>query len=229
MADTNVNYTNEEILDTDDNIQHGIDDNPNHDAEKGAAIGGVGSAVVGAIAGSAVGPVGTLIGAAVGGVAGAVASGLGVAAVDTVDNDDTVTGLGDGATPDVNNASRYDTLDTGDTDVLPGNRTPGIQTGGYDADGTPDTRGVMEKTADAVTGDRFDDKTGKPVDGTTTTAMGDTDVLPGNRTPGIQTGGRDADGTPDTRGVMEKTADAVTGDNMDDKTGKPVSGTTNRY
>lgn len=40
---------------------------------------------------------------------------------------------------------------------------PGIQTGGHDIDGTPDTRGIMEKTADALTGDRIDDKTGKPV------------------------------------------------------------------
>lgn len=38
-----------------------------------------------------------------------------------------------------------------------------IRTGGYDLDGAPDTRGIMEKTADAVTGDRIDDKTGKPV------------------------------------------------------------------
>jgi len=53
----------------------------------------------------------------------------------------TVTGLGD-------HASRRD----------------GIQTGGHDIDGTPDTRGVSEKVADAVTGDRIDDKTGKPVD-----------------------------------------------------------------
>ena len=40
--------------------------------------------------------------------------------------------------------------------------------------------------------------------------------------PGIQTGGRDIDGTPDTRGISEKTADAITGDRIDDKTGKPV-------
>lgn len=42
------------------------------------------------------------------------------------------------------------------------------------------------------------------------------------RAPGIQTGGRDIDGTPDTRGISEKIADAVTGDRIDDKTGKPV-------
>jgi hypothetical protein len=57
--------------------------------------------------------------------------------------------------------------------------------------------------------------------GTTGMAVGEP-VLPGNRVPGIQTGGRDADGTPDTRGISEKVADAVTGDNVDDKTGKRV-------
>ena len=40
---------------------------------------------------------------------------------------------------------------------------PGIQTGGHAVDGTPDTRGILEKTSDFVTGDRIDDKTGKPV------------------------------------------------------------------
>ena len=77
----------------DDNIQHGIDDNPNNDSGKGAVLGGIGGAVVGGLAG---GPVG----AVVGGVAGAAASGAGVAAVDNVDNDNTVTGVGDGATTD---------------------------------------------------------------------------------------------------------------------------------
>lgn len=77
---------------TGDGVQHGIDDNPNHDAEKGAVGGAVGGAVVGGLAG---GPIGAVIGA----VAGGVASGAGVAAVDKVDNDNTVTGLGDGVTP----------------------------------------------------------------------------------------------------------------------------------
>jgi uncharacterized membrane protein len=45
----------------------------------------------------------------------------------------------------------------------PGNNIPGVQTGGHAIDGTPDTRGIMEKTADTVTGDRIDDKTGKVV------------------------------------------------------------------
>jgi hypothetical protein len=44
----------------------------------------------------------------------------------------------------------------------------------------------------------------------------------GNGIPGIQTGGRAVDGTPDTRGITEKVADAVTGDRIDDKTGKVV-------
>ena len=95
---------------TDDGIQHGIDDSPNHDAEKGAAGGAVGGAIVGALAG---GPVGAVIGA----VAGGVASGAGVAAVDKVDNDNTVSGLGHGATPDA--AARR-----ADDTVIDSTRTP---------------------------------------------------------------------------------------------------------
>lgn len=82
----------DDLRTTDDGIQHGIDDNPNHDAEKGAVGGAVGGAIVGGLAG---GPIGAVIGA----VAGGAASGAGVAAVDKVDNDDTVTGLGQGVTP----------------------------------------------------------------------------------------------------------------------------------
>jgi hypothetical protein len=47
--------------------------------------------------------------------------------------------------------------------VTPGNGVPGIQTGGTAYDGTPDTRGISEKAADALTGDVYDDKTGKPI------------------------------------------------------------------
>ena len=53
---------------------------------------------------------------------------------------------------------------------------------------------------------------------TGTAAVGS--ALPGNRVPGVQTGGRDADGSPDTRGILEKASDTVTGDHTDDKTGK---------
>lgn len=95
MAD---NIRNDDIR-TDDGVQHGIDDSPTHDAEKGAALGGVGGAVVGGLAG---GPIGAVVGA----VAGAAASGAGVAAVDQVDNDNTVTGVGDGATRDVEDTVR---------------------------------------------------------------------------------------------------------------------------
>lgn len=137
----------------DDNIQHGIDDNPSGDAEKGAVLGGVGGAIVGALAG---GPVGAVIGA----IAGAAGSGAGVAAVDRVDNDNTVTGLGSGATTDANTAIGHAPL--GATPVVD-NGVPGVQTGGRANDGTPDTRGISEKVADAVTGDAVDDKTGRVV------------------------------------------------------------------
>lgn len=66
--------------------QH-LDGAGNSDAERGAVLGGAGSAAVGAIAGSMVGPAGAVLGAVVGGVVGAVASGLAVSAVDTVDGD----------------------------------------------------------------------------------------------------------------------------------------------
>ncbi len=163
----------------DDGVQHGLDDDPNNDAEKGAALGGVGGAVVGAAAGAMTGPIGAVIGAVAGGIAGAVGSGVAVAGVDAVDNDNTITGVGSGATSDVNNTTRtvgddvraagHNARVAGDTmvqdakDAMPGNKVPGVQTGGHATDGTPDTRGVMEKTADTVTGDRTDDKTGKRV------------------------------------------------------------------
>ncbi|HEX8463495.1 MAG TPA: YsnF/AvaK domain-containing protein [Abditibacterium sp.] len=95
-----------------DHVQHGIDDNPSGDAEKGAALGGLGGAAVGAAAGSLAGPVGTLIGAAVGAVSGAIASGVAVAAVDAVDNDNTVSGVGTGTTGDLH------TTGTGTTGTL---------------------------------------------------------------------------------------------------------------
>ena len=136
----------------DDNIQHGIDDDPTGDAEKGAKLGGIGGAVTGAVAGAAAGPVGMVAGAVIGGVAGALGSGAAVAAVDRVDNDNTVSGVGHGAT-----------RDAGDVVAAPGNGVPGIQTGGHHVDGTADTRGIAEKTADAVTGDVTDDKTGKRI------------------------------------------------------------------
>ena len=82
----------------DDAVQHGIDDNTSGDAAKGAALGGLGGVAVGAAAGSVIGPIGTVIGAVVGGLLGAGASGAAVAAVDAVDNDNTVSGVGDGAT-----------------------------------------------------------------------------------------------------------------------------------
>ncbi len=149
----------------DDNVQHGIDDDPNNDAEKGAALGGVGGAVVGGIAGSAAGPVGTLIGAVAGAAAGAAGSGAAVAAVDQVDNDNTVSGIGDGATRDVGDQaadlSRDTNYGTHGVGTI-GNDVPGIQTGGETTQGA-DTRGISEKAADAVTGDRTDDKTGGKV------------------------------------------------------------------
>jgi hypothetical protein len=172
----------------DDGIQHGIDDNPHDDAKKGAALGGVGGAAVGAAAGAMVGPIGAVIGAVVGGVSGAAASGAAVAAIDDIDNDNNITGLGEDTTADVNSTDGYTAANppvmndpylatTAPLDPVVaddryavstpplGNDIPGVQTGGRAIDGTPDTRGLSEKAADAITGDPIDDKTGKPVAG----------------------------------------------------------------
>lgn len=77
-----------------DGIQHGLDDDPTRDAEKGSVLGALGGAGVGATAGAALGPAGMALGALAGAVSGALASGLAVAAVDAVDNDNSVTGIG---------------------------------------------------------------------------------------------------------------------------------------
>lgn len=138
-----------------DKVQHGIDDDPNNDAEKGATLGGVGGAVTGAMAGAVAGPVGAVIGAVVGGVAGAGLSGAAVAAVDRVDNDNTISGVGGGV--------NYDNRPAVGAAPVIDNGIPGVQTGGRAVDGTMDTRGITEKVADTLTGDHIDDKTGKPV------------------------------------------------------------------
>ena len=89
-----------DAMDAADRPRHGLDDNANNDPEKGAALGGLGGAAVGAAAGSIAGPIGTIVGAIAGGLVGAGASGAAVAAIDSVDNDDTVTGVGGGVTRD---------------------------------------------------------------------------------------------------------------------------------
>ena len=177
-----------------DGVQHGLDDSATGDAEKGATLGGIGGAITGLAAGSMAGPVGAVAGAVIGGIAGAVASGAAVAAIDRVDNDNTVSGIGAGTTyedtyrddlddnmddmiypsdrnwtaTDVNDPAYRNTYNTAAADNtginrMPGESVPSIKTGGSANDGTPDTRGVAEKVADAVTGDVVDDKTGKVV------------------------------------------------------------------
>ena len=98
----------------DDRIQHGIDDSPEGDAEKGAALGGIGGAAVGEPPAPPWGRWGPSAERSWARVAGAAASGLAVAAVDRIDNDDTVSGMGDGVTPDVED--QFD--DEADEDLL---------------------------------------------------------------------------------------------------------------
>ena len=225
----------------DDNVQHGIDDDPDNDAEKGAAIGGLGGAAVGAAAGAAAGPVGAVVGAVVGGLTGAGASGLAVGAVDAVDNDNTVTGVGSGATGDINDTTlrgsdivdrnapvRTDVANSGTNAVYGTTGTPVTHTSDV-ADMNID-RGVA--TTPNVRSDA--DLTGSVAQGSAIPEMGDPDLVHGpqgmsptgsNYDAGLQTPTNvGPDGTPDTRGISEKVADAVTGNHIDDKTGQPVGG-----
>jgi len=147
----------------DDKIQHGIDDNPQNDAEKGAALGGLGGATIGAIAGAAAGPVGAVVGAIAGGLVGAGASGAAVGALDEVDNDNTVTGLGDDAV-----ATR-----TSDPAVTDRNTTRNL---------TNDPTG---STAVDTTVNRIDAATVAPIPGTG--AIGGTAINTGEATGNYQT------------------------------------------
>ena len=130
--------------------------------DAGAGVG----AVSGAVIGTAAGPVGTVVGAVAGGMLGAAA---GDTAKHMGENNINRENAGYAATPVVVNTPTPVVVAPahGHTTVLAddtlGNGVPGVQTGGHAIDGTPDTRGITEKAADAVTGDHLDDKTGKIV------------------------------------------------------------------
>ena len=177
-----------EIGDDHDDVNLSTDSEGALGRDAGAGAG----AISGAVIGTAAGPVGSVVGAVAGGMLGAAA---GDAAKHMGENDINrenagvvaapVASSSVGATPVVINtptpvivsqqpgampaqmpAHGHTSVLSGDTpgaDLSPGNEVPGVQTGGRALDGTPDTRGIMEKTADAVTGDRLDDKTGKVV------------------------------------------------------------------
>jgi hypothetical protein len=226
-----------------DNVRHGLDDNPSGDAEKGATLGGVGGLVTGAVAGSAAGPGGAIIGAIVGGIAGAVASGVAVAAVDKHDNDNTVTGIGS------DNREEWDYHDNdwrehynqkySSTGRPYDNNYQHAYRFGHDLSRHQDYLG---RSWDEVEMDaRRDweqsnpgtwDTYRQPIYDSWDRSRSMTAVDPNASTgtssyayadaPGIQTGGHNADGSPDTRGITEKVADTVTGDKIDDKTGKRI-------
>lgn len=78
---------------TEETVRQGVDPDPSldadptDDAQKGAAIGGIGGAVTGAVAGSMAGPIGTLAGAVIGGIVGAVTSKAAVGAIDRMEHE----------------------------------------------------------------------------------------------------------------------------------------------
>ena len=132
----------------DDNVQHGIDDDPHDDGKKGLELGALGGGTVGAIAGMAAGPIGAIVGAIIGGTAGSIASGAAVDAIDAIDNDNTVTGIGSGSTSDVSQSGVTGSGVTADRLHTPGNDVSGVQTGSRVVDDYATTGGA------AATGNR---------------------------------------------------------------------------
>lgn len=146
----------------DDGIQHGIDDDPHNDSLKGAALGGLGGMAVGAAAGAATGMIGAILGAVVGGAVGAVTSGAAVGAIDQVDNDDNVSGVGEGVDYD----KEHDALND-DEELMPRGYTPNsLSEDEYESVWTgpapiaPVPRPRSGSTADAVSTDQGLDDTG---------------------------------------------------------------------
>lgn len=137
----------------------------NSEGKLGRDTGAGAGAISGAVIGTAAGPGGTVAGAVAGGMLGAAAGDtakhMGENNINRESANASVT-PGVVATPTHGHQTVVAT-ETPGADLSPGNEVPGVQTGGHAVDGTPDTRGLSEKTADVVTGDRVDDKTGKIV------------------------------------------------------------------
>jgi hypothetical protein len=93
QRDAFIVRTYEEKIMTEEKVHEGVSGDPlldadtQDDANKGAAIGGIGGAVAGAVAGSMAGPVGTLAGAVIGGIVGAVTSKAAVGAIDKIEHE----------------------------------------------------------------------------------------------------------------------------------------------
>jgi hypothetical protein len=95
--------------------------------------------------------------------------GAAIAGTTTATLPSTTNTLPSAATTTVGSAAGHTARDLADNAAGAVERTegsiPGVQTGGraVDGSGAPDTRGITEKIADTVTGNRVDDKTGRPV------------------------------------------------------------------
>ena len=154
-----------EIGDDHDDVNLATDSDGEVGRDAGAGAGALSGAVVGTVAG---GPVGTVAGAVAGGMLGAAAGDAAKHMGENNINRENA-GAATAATPVVVNTPTpvVGAPMHGHTSVLAddtiGNGVPGVQTGGHAIDGTPDTRGISEKAADAITGDRVDDKTGRIV------------------------------------------------------------------
>lgn len=217
----------------DDNVRHGLDDNPSGDAEKGAALGGIGGAVVGGIAGSMAGPVGTIIGVIVGATGGAVGSGLGVAAVDRMDNDNTITGIGGDNDWDQHDNDWREDYNTNyaSADTPYDNNYQHAYRYGHDLANHPNYQGKNWDDVQMSAREEWEQNNPgtwesyeRPIRSSWERRANNSGSggAYADNAPGIQTGGHNEDGSPDSRGINEKVSDFVTGDQVDDKTGRRI-------
>ena len=146
------------VGDDHDDVNIATDSEGSLGRDTGAGAGAISGAVIGTVTG---GPVGTVAGAVAGGMLGAAAGDAAKHMGENSINRENagVAAAGASATPVVVNTPTPVIVSQ---DAV-GNGVPGVQTGGHAIDGTPDTRGISEKAADALTGDHVDDKTGRIV------------------------------------------------------------------
>ncbi|MER3496500.1 MAG: hypothetical protein C4320_06825, partial [Armatimonadota bacterium] len=165
----------------------------------------------------------------VGGVAGAIGSGVAVAAVDAMDNDNNISGVGSGVNYNDDHyrsdySTRYATTGRPYEDYQPAYRygTDAARNASWHGHDYMSAESQIRADYQARFPNRNYDHDSGAIRSGFEYGRGSAVAAGGNQIPGIQTGGVAHDGTPDTRGMTEKVADKLTGDHVDDKTGKIV-------
>ncbi len=204
-------------------IRHDIDPVAEHDVQNelhtdkdedkaiGAEIGGVGGAITGAAAGAMVGPLGAVAGAIVGGIVGAAGSSAAVGAVHNYTQDDPDLPLQQTVIP---TGEEVDASNTAVTRTYTGDTVE--EDDEYDDTENITNRAVVvPPTNPGFTADPTHPGMVVPPAGSVDPVNSDLGVNPTDLRPELQ-----HQNVEDTRGLGERAVDALTGDTIDDKTGR---------